>query len=168
MIKEKYRVEKVYMSVIGPFYVVFKGDEKVGTYRLECSALHQAARLNNLDMQENALKVESCSDFIHRLSYCYTDAIATFRIYEEVVKFVSKDIKYIVVSGYVHSKNDHDRHFISCDQLIRLYGANPKECECVRVSVYEVDKYHLRDLEQRYPDAKVLFPDYTGKYEIPV
>jgi len=36
--------------------------------------------------------------------------------------------KYIVRSGHVTSKSDGDRHLITCQQLIKLYGVDAREC----------------------------------------
>lgn len=37
-------------------------------------------------------------------------------------------LKYHVVPGWVTSKYDGDRHFISAHELIRLYEVDPREC----------------------------------------
>lgn len=39
-----------------------------------------------------------------------------------------KKAKYLVCPGAVFSKNDGQEHFISAEQLIRLYKVNPKDC----------------------------------------
>ena len=36
--------------------------------------------------------------------------------------------KYMLCPGYIISKNDGQRHYISPADLVRLYGANPAEC----------------------------------------
>ena len=36
--------------------------------------------------------------------------------------------KYIIYSGYVTSKTDGQEHFVSCKELVKLYGVNIKEC----------------------------------------
>lgn len=36
--------------------------------------------------------------------------------------------KYAILPGYVFSRSDGDRHFITAKQLIQLYGVNPAEC----------------------------------------
>lgn len=36
--------------------------------------------------------------------------------------------KYLICPGYVISKNDGDRHYISAHQLMRLYKVKPSEC----------------------------------------
>lgn len=68
--------------------------------------------------------------------------------------------KYIVLPGWVYSKNDGDRHFISGEQLIRLYGVNPKECLIVREG-QEVGRF-------RQADQIILEPDYSGEYKLPL
>lgn len=39
--------------------------------------------------------------------------------------------KYAVYPGYIRSKYDGDKHFITARKLIQLYGADPKECVVV-------------------------------------
>lgn len=67
--------------------------------------------------------------------------------------------KYLVCAGYVRSKNDGDRHFISFNQLIRLYGVNRDEC-------------HLYDPTRLYDPAEhkdmiALKPQFSGDYTLP-
>ena len=38
------------------------------------------------------------------------------------------DKKYILMPGYITSKNDGDVHFINSHQLIKLYGVKREEC----------------------------------------
>lgn len=35
--------------------------------------------------------------------------------------------KYLVIADYVTSQNDGDRHFITFNQLMRLYGVRAEE-----------------------------------------
>lgn len=67
--------------------------------------------------------------------------------------------KYIVYPGYVFSKNDGDRHFISADRLMNLYRVNPKECIVVD---------HKKKLEgYKEEDLISLYPDSSGRYKVP-
>jgi hypothetical protein len=61
-------------------------------------------------------------------------------------------IKYIICPGYVTSKTDGDRHYITSRQLIELYGVNPKECA--------IEKEYIRSAE----NAIFLRPRYSGHY----
>jgi hypothetical protein len=61
--------------------------------------------------------------------------------------------KYLVKPGYVFSKSDGDKHWISADKLIRLYQVNPREC---------VISHPYLDPE----DLIVLEPRYDGNYEL--
>lgn len=65
-------------------------------------------------------------------------------------------LKYAVYPGYVISKNDGDRHYISAQQLMRLYKVDPRECIVVR--------------EQKIwfgiQDLILLKPRYDGEYTI--
>ena len=67
-------------------------------------------------------------------------------------------IKYIVHPGYVRSKNDRDKHFISYDRLIELYGVNPKEC---------VDARSEYSRSKPCEDCIDLKPKYDGNYTLP-
>lgn len=71
--------------------------------------------------------------------------------------------KYLVIAGWVRSRNDGDRHWISGKQLCSLYGVNPKDCRFY--SEDEVGTYAFP--EERVPGAVILRPDPTGKYELP-
>jgi len=65
--------------------------------------------------------------------------------------------KYVICPGWIVSQNDGDRHFITAQQLIRLYGVNPKEC-IVRRERDNVLPWHK--------ELKWLRPKYNGDYQI--
>ena len=66
--------------------------------------------------------------------------------------------KFAIHPGYITSKNDGDRHFISYNQLIKLYGANPNEC-------FEWVKGHA-DVKL-WDDYIHLKPRFDGDYDLP-
>jgi hypothetical protein len=66
--------------------------------------------------------------------------------------------KYLICPGMVTSKRDGDKHYITADQLIRLYKVNPSEC----VVMPKNNKGYRPDDE-----LIVLSPDYSGQYIIP-
>lgn len=68
-------------------------------------------------------------------------------------------IKYFVYPDRTRSKNDGDIHFISGEQLIRLYGVNPAECKIIRSA----------DDERGYDTANItrLRPRIDGDYSLP-
>ena len=41
------------------------------------------------------------------------------------------NFKYLVKRGIIRSKNDGEIHFVSAQQVIRLYDVNPKDCYIV-------------------------------------
>jgi len=43
-------------------------------------------------------------------------------------KPLDNKIKYIIDPGYVRSKSDGDVHYISAQQLMKLYNVSPAEC----------------------------------------
>jgi hypothetical protein len=68
--------------------------------------------------------------------------------------------KYLCIAGYVESRNDGDRHFISAPQLARLYRVDPKECVFVNGDEHP----------DRLPspgDMIILKPRFDGNYTIP-
>lgn len=73
---------------------------------------------------------------------------------------------YVLVPGYIHSKHDEDRHYITGQMLRRLYQLDPKECSIYRG--LRRDKTHI--LEPGPPrDAELvyLYPSYEGNYGRP-
>lgn len=66
-------------------------------------------------------------------------------------------IKFIVQPGYIISKSDRDKHFISFNELCSLYNLNPRE-----VIDFDGFRGHLR----HDPYAIYLRPDYDGDYNI--
>lgn len=67
--------------------------------------------------------------------------------------------KYLCIGGYVYSKNDGDRHYISPYRLPDLYKVNRHEC------LYSEDGSDL--LGVNTADYIILRPDPTGKYQLP-
>lgn len=63
--------------------------------------------------------------------------------------------KYAVHPGWMYSKNDRDKHYISAPQLIALYGVDPREC-----AVW--DRRWMKDEGFIH-----LYPDYHGNYVVP-
>ena len=72
-------------------------------------------------------------------------------------------IKYVVCPGYIRSKTDGDRHFITASQLIHLYGVDPTECIVRRHDMSEHEERLFRAPE----DAIHLYPRYNGDYTLP-
>jgi hypothetical protein len=70
--------------------------------------------------------------------------------------------KYLVIADYITSKNDGDRHFITCNQLIRLYSVREEECICMENGTKRYQMY--RD---RYGDLIELRPKFDGDYRLP-
>ena len=63
--------------------------------------------------------------------------------------------KYLVIPGWITSKSDGDRHYISANKLIRLYGVDRRECVV------------FQDGERGFCDSLIkLEPDYNGDYNI--
>lgn len=64
-------------------------------------------------------------------------------------------MRYVLHPGYVISKHDRQKHFISCTRLAKLYGVNIRQC-------IHIDKTGHREQEG---DVH-LWPDYHGNYKI--
>lgn len=68
--------------------------------------------------------------------------------------------KYLVIGGYVTSKNDGDRHYVSSYVLARLYGLNPKDC-------FLAEENNERSLLGiRFEDYIILRPRYDGNSKL--
>jgi hypothetical protein len=65
-------------------------------------------------------------------------------------------IKYMLHPGYVISRYDGQKHYISYHRLIELYKLNPKEC---------IDSSH-RGMGIRR-SVWHLHPEYNGDYSLP-
>ena len=65
-------------------------------------------------------------------------------------------IKYVLCPGFVTSKTDRDKHWISADKLIQLYGVNRQECIMFGEKGFDYKKKGLI----------FLAPRYNGDYEV--
>ena len=64
-------------------------------------------------------------------------------------------MKYILYPGEVYSVNDGQVHYVTGNQLMKLYGVSPKDCIL----------YH--DYMKFTNDMIPLYPRSDGNYEIP-
>ncbi|MGR8931942.1 MAG: hypothetical protein ACU836_15015 [Gammaproteobacteria bacterium] len=70
--------------------------------------------------------------------------------------------KYVLCPGFIFSKNDGDRHYISARKLAELYHVSMNEC------VVKPDMDDPRYKGWRPPeDAIELNPKYNGNYTLP-
>lgn len=69
------------------------------------------------------------------------------------------DKKYLVMAGYVISKEDGDQHYIGAVDLMKLYGV--EHSECVIANPKQL-KSHLDKLKE---ELIVLRPLYQGEYD---
>lgn len=67
--------------------------------------------------------------------------------------------KYLVIPGNVISKNDGDEHYISANELIRLYGVQRDDCVIADPSM-------PRGYYSKYADLILLVPRYDGDYSL--
>lgn len=72
-----------------------------------------------------------------------------------------RQFKYLLMPGWVPSKNDGDRHYISSQQLAKLYGVDPRECR-----VYDSAWPYEKIMETWLSSLIVLRPQYDGDYAI--
>lgn len=69
--------------------------------------------------------------------------------------------KYLLQGGYITSKHDKQRHYISANQLATLYKVNMAEC-------FAIDEQDPPQKAYGLPkDLIVLRPDYDGNYTLP-
>lgn len=67
-------------------------------------------------------------------------------------------VKYLVEGGWVTSKNDGDSHYISTEQLIKLYGVPKSEC----LMYHSQHRY-----TEEYLDSLIyLCPQPSGNYNL--
>lgn len=71
--------------------------------------------------------------------------------------------KYILVGGYVTSRNDGDRHYISPLQLASCYNVNPSECILIPGKRLRT----LKLAKEQFPDIIELNPRDDGNYRLP-
>lgn len=64
-------------------------------------------------------------------------------------------IKYLLHPGYVISKTDGDRHYITAKMLMKLYNVRPEEC----VVYFSYQPYPNQD------ELIDLYPMASGKYK---
>lgn len=81
--------------------------------------------------------------------------------------------KYLIIPGYVRSINNNERHYVSAQQLIRLYRVNPSECVVYKVPSFlkddEVPKSiwverYERLNENLFKELIRLKPQWDGEY----
>jgi hypothetical protein len=72
--------------------------------------------------------------------------------------------KYLVIPDYVISKTDGQRHYVSCNQLVRLYGV--QEGECIFSESPDTGKTmnSINYNKKRYGNLTELRPKYSGNY----
>jgi hypothetical protein len=70
-------------------------------------------------------------------------------------------IKFTIVGGYVTSKNDGDRHYVSARKLASLYGLDPREHTLIDPDRTTAHGYANRDT----PDNRILTVRFNGDYE---
>ena len=70
--------------------------------------------------------------------------------------------KYLIVPDFVTSNNDGDRHFISAQQLIKLYGVDAEECHVASHPA------HLEGFNIGGENPLIILaPRYDGNYQLP-
>lgn len=77
---------------------------------------------------------------------------------------IRRRFDYVVLPGYVTSQNDGDRHYITAERLIELYGVDPRRCIVVdrsRPHMAQGIHWSLADLPQ-------LKPRSDGNYTTPL
>lgn len=72
--------------------------------------------------------------------------------------------KYVIYPGWVGSRNDGDRHFVSSTQLMELHRVAPSECVIMRSGVrpHGVSK----DLIPLFPRTDGNYHNYEGEKKI--
>jgi hypothetical protein len=77
---------------------------------------------------------------------------------------MTKKITFVLYPGFVRSQNDGDKHYITAEQLARLYMLEPGTW-----TVYQPPQAFDRAASWRrdpYEGMKAIFPRRDGKYPI--
>lgn len=69
--------------------------------------------------------------------------------------------KFIIISNYIISKNDGQKHFITLPQLLSCYKVSVKDV-LLESSLYELFKLQ----SEYYLNCKLLTPRHSGNYDI--
>lgn len=71
--------------------------------------------------------------------------------------------KYVVHDGYIKSRSDGDEHFISCEDVIRLYGVNSNRCLYARMGDEEWKRCYTPEYIMSLTH---LWPRLDGNYNL--
>jgi hypothetical protein len=80
-----------------------------------------------------------------------------------------RELKFLVCPGWVTSKNDGDRHWITAHQLMQLYMVRPEQCliqgEAAELHIIgrRFDTEHLIPLRPSYHGHYPVFQESSGK-----
>lgn len=83
--------------------------------------------------------------------------------------FARSGVKYLICPGEVISQTDGDIHFVSANQLMRLYKVRPDQCIVLPDVSPEPPRNNYRQLLLRRAkrgELKALRPSYTGNYKL--
>ena len=75
--------------------------------------------------------------------------------------------RYLVMPGYVTSRTDGDRHYISAIQLIQLYGVDHNDCEWHDGPKPWWPHSFYKRMEEHINEMILLVPRYDGNYKVP-
>ena len=71
--------------------------------------------------------------------------------------------RYLILPGKVYSKEDEQLHYVSAEELMRLYSVDPKEC----VVMHNEGVHGKVGLDNDFLDSRLwLAPSYDGDYHI--
>ena len=68
-------------------------------------------------------------------------------------------LRYIIRPGWMVSQHDGQSHYITPQELVRLYEVDPRECVIVRPD---------HKIPREYMSLHILAPRYDGKYRKPI
>lgn len=76
--------------------------------------------------------------------------------------------KYLLCPGYVTSRTDGDQHYITAEQLARLYRVNPSECEVLTKAEVRRETVTMTEARRRRQAGLIkLGPRDDGDYRLP-
>lgn len=75
-------------------------------------------------------------------------------------------IRYVVIPGYIISRQDSQRHYVTALDLIRLYLVDPRECRVFRPDISWSVVRHQHEAEACRGLIR-LVPKRDGDYTLP-
>ncbi len=71
-------------------------------------------------------------------------------------------VRFMIVPGWIFSRTDGDKHWVSADELMRLHRIHPGECVIFNEDI-DVFRNHADPLITLSPSSDGKYKDYSVK-----